>query len=419
MAKHFTNGAVADIYVEVVSVDQCEAAVGDEVNNVQSLEKMKKRKISVICDDVPTCEDNDTSDEDYQQPAEDNNSADDEEAEQFKKFAKDIKRDIRANKLGVKARQIKGTSADAKVDDLQDVGSPYYDSSDDYSYEEDSEGETQRWKSVENKFDSSAPVPVFSLGMAFISSRQFKKALVKYGLKTHRHLLFPKDEKNRVRATCSWQRCKWLIYGSKTSRSEWFKVVTFVDKHCCPPMRDNKLVMSRIIANRYADVIRDNPTWKVELIKRAVLKDILADVSLSKCKRVKALVLQEALDATKGEYNRVYDYQLELLRRNLGSTVVVTLDPKIENKKVFERFYVYLDACRKGFMAGCRRVIGLDGCWFKGANNGELLCAIGRDANNQMYPIAWATITRKNYDSWYWFIGLLQKDLNINVGGEG
>jgi hypothetical protein len=43
MAKHFTNGAVADIYVEVVSVDQCEAAV-DEVNNVHSLEKMKRER---------------------------------------------------------------------------------------------------------------------------------------------------------------------------------------------------------------------------------------------------------------------------------------------------------------------------------------------------------------------------------------
>jgi len=32
---------------------------------------------------------------------------------------------------------------------------------------------------VENRFDSKAEVPVFSLGMAFRCSRQFKKALVK------------------------------------------------------------------------------------------------------------------------------------------------------------------------------------------------------------------------------------------------
>jgi hypothetical protein len=62
-------------------------------------------------------------------------------------------------------------------------------------------------------------------------------------------------------------------------------------------------------------------------------------------------------------------------------------------------------------------VIGLDGCWFKGAHNGNLLCAIGRDANNQIYPVAWAAVPIECYDTWYWFLGLLQKDLNINNGG--
>ncbi|KAK3142619.1 hypothetical protein QOZ80_4BG0349030 [Eleusine coracana subsp. coracana] len=139
----------------------------------------------------------------------------------------------------------------------------------------------------------------------------------------------------------------------------------------------------------FAKQVKDNPTWKVDLIKKAVLKDLLCDVTTSQCKRVKALVLQEALSATK------------------------------VMEKVFQRFYVCFDACKKGFLAGCRRVIGLDGCFFKGATNGELLCAIGRDANNQMYPIAWASVEKETYDSWFWFLGLLQKDLNISNGGEG
>jgi len=249
-------------------------------------------------------------------------------------------------------------------------------SSDDYSYGEDSDGETVRWKSTENKYDSKTHVPVFALGMAFRSSRQFKKALIKYGLITHRHLLFPKDEKNKVRAVCSWKGCKWLIYGSKTSRSEWFKVVTFVNEHCCPPRRDNKLVTSRRIADKYKDQIRNNPTWKVELIRQAMLNDFHCDVSITKCKRAKHLVLQQALDSTKGEFSKIYDYQAELLRSNPGSIVVVVMDPEMVMKKVFQRFYVCFDACKKRFLAGCRRVVGLDGCWFKGATSGELLCAI-------------------------------------------
>ena len=107
-----------------------------------------------------------------------------------------------------------------------------------------------------------------------------------------------------------------------------------------------------------------------------MLNDFHCDVSIAKCKRAKHLVLQQALDSTKGEYSKIYDYQAELLRSNPGSTVVVVMDPEMVMKKVFQRFYVCFDACKKGFLAGCRRVVGLDGCWFKGATSGELLCAI-------------------------------------------
>ena len=63
--------------------------------------------------------------------------------------------------------------------------------------------------------------------------------------------------------------------------------------------------------------------------------------------------------------------------------------------------------------------MGLDGCFFKGATNGELLCAIGRDANNQMYPVAWAVVEVENNDSWNWFCDILFKDLEFVVAVAG
>ena len=113
----------------------------------------------------------------------------------------------------------------------------------------------------------------------------------------------------------------------------------------------------------------------------------------------------------------VFDYQLELLRSNPGNTVVVKLDLD-EPQLTFMRFYVCFDACKKGFLAGCRKVIGLDGCFFKGLTNGKLLCALGRDANNQMYPIAWAIVERETKESWDFFLSLLSSDLKFG-DGEG
>jgi transposase-like protein len=84
----------------------------------------------------------------------------------------------------------------------------------------------------------------------------------------------------------------------------------------------------------------------------------------------------------------------------------------------FRGYTFCLDALKKGFLAGCRKVVGLDGCFFNGATNGELLCAIGRDANNQMYHVAWAVVEKETNNSWDWFCDLLVRDLGVGEGDD-
>lgn len=53
----------------------------------------------------------------------------------------------------------------------------------------------------------------------------------------------------------------------------------------------------------------------------------------------------------------------------------------------------------------------MDGCHLKSKLRGKLSCAIGRDANDNMLPIAWAVVEIENKDSWKWFLTLLLKDI--------
>ncbi|GKE69487.1 splicing factor, partial [Tanacetum coccineum] len=46
----------------------------------------------------------------------------------------------------------------------------------------------------------------------------------------------------------------------------------------------------------------------------------------------------------------------------------------------------------------------------------ELLVAIGRDENNQMYLIAWAVMKVENNENWCWVLALLHEDLNLQHG---
>ncbi|CAI9281609.1 unnamed protein product [Lactuca saligna] len=50
---------------------------------------------------------------------------------------------------------------------------------------------------------------------------------------------------------------------------------------------------------------------------------------------------------------------------------------------------------------------------------GELLCAVGRDVNNGIFPISWAVVSVENKEIWKWFLETLSEDLQCWNDGNG
>lgn len=44
---------------------------------------------------------------------------------------------------------------------------------------------------------------------------------------------------------------------------------------------------------------------------------------------------------------------------------------------LFHKIYIYLTGVRERLIGGCRRIIGVDGCFLKGFSKGWLLVAVG------------------------------------------
>lgn len=97
----------------------------------------------------------------------------------------------------------------------------------------------------------------------------------------------------------------------------------------------------------------------------------------------------------------------------------VKIDREFElGKNLFQYFYVCFDALKKGWLEGCRNIIGLDGCFLKGSCKGELLVAVGRNGNQQMFSIAWAIVHHETKHSWRWFLGHLIEDFQLGEGHD-
>ena len=57
---------------------------------------------------------------------------------------------------------------------------------------------------------------------------------------------------------------------------------------------------------------------------------------------------------------------MELRATNPGSNVVVVSGRQSQDAlPIFQKMYICLTAVRVGFLDGCRRLIGLDGCFLK------------------------------------------------------
>ncbi|GKB55146.1 zinc finger, PMZ-type containing protein, partial [Tanacetum coccineum] len=136
----------------------------------------------------------------------------------------------------------------------------------------------------------------------------------------------------------------------------------------------------------------------------------------SKCKRAKQRALFDYEGGLKEHYGRLWEYRQAILDSNPGSTCRLDDEETESGNYYFRRFYVCFKGVKDGWLAGCRKVIGLDGCFLKHTCRGELLVAMGRDANNQMYPIAWAVVKVENNENWCWFISLIQEDLQLETG---
>jgi len=273
---------------------------------------------------------NSSSDSDYHLPSGCCSSEEDEEAAEINNKLMEFKNKLKSGELFT--THVTETEQLDGCDLLDGNSTPYADSSDeDESFEEGSDGEVFIKEDNFLRFDRKAVVPVFVLGMKFSDKKLFKDAIIQYGIAERKCIKFIKDEGNRVRAVCDWPMCTWVCLLKKTTLSDSWLVTSLNDEHTCPKRRDNKLVTSRRIADRFEELIKANSAQSLHHLRATVQQEMFANVSLSKCKRAKQIVMGRWLDRTKGEYTRVYDFQEELLRSNPGSTIVIKLDPEFED----------------------------------------------------------------------------------------
>ncbi|KAL6337106.1 hypothetical protein AAG906_036420 [Vitis piasezkii] len=198
------------------------------------------------------------------------------------------------------------------------------------------------------------------------------------------------DENSRPRFPSLTSALAWRMYTSEGSKfashvvfKEALKEWCIKEKHDFEYKHNDKWrvtvnskISSRWLANKYLPFFRDDHTWTANALKGAVFRDHEVDVTLDQCYKAKRMAFK----------------MIHGLRRRSGMWVAVKIQT---TNDVFERMYIW--------------------------DNGErLLVLVGKDGNDNIFPIAFAIVEIENKSSWTWFLQCLLDDIgHVDENGWG
>ncbi|XP_057760574.1 uncharacterized protein LOC130980950 [Arachis stenosperma] len=254
----------------------------------------------------------------------------------------------------------------------------------------------------------------FQVGLEFKSLSQFKEAVKEHALLNGRDIRFRKNDKVRCRVVCKGRKgkCKWVCFASKVGGSDCFRIKTLNGKHTCGRNYSGRLASSSSISKKIANNISRGEEMKLATVIQTIQDKYMANISVGKAYWARRKAREEVHGRAIQQYAKLRDYCAEILRANPGSSLTILVDrPSLTHQPRFMRMYMCLDAVKKGFLAGCRPIIGVDGCHLKGDHGQQLLVAVGRDPNDNYFPIAVAAVEAETKDSWGWFLEMLLNDI--------
>ncbi|XP_023637592.1 uncharacterized protein LOC111830219 [Capsella rubella] len=193
-----------------------------------------------------------------------------------------------------------------------------------------------------------------AIGRTFLSGFEFKEVVLHHALRTRENIKQNRWGKDKMSFVCGQDKsCDWKVYAAFDKTRQLWVVRTTCGYHRCKSNGKCKLLKSPVIGRLFLDKLRLQPNYMPLDIQRHIKEQWNILSSIGQVQRGRLLALKWL-------------------------------------QEEYAQHFAHLRGC--------------------------LLTAIAHDANNQIYPIAWAAVQTENADNWLWFLKLLKVDLNLKDG---
>ncbi|XP_062103698.1 uncharacterized protein LOC133814801 [Humulus lupulus] len=241
-------------------------------------------------------------------------------------------------------------------------------------------------------------------GQIFENKQEVKMKLHLYALKKNFEFKVKKSAKNIWCIVCVDDKCKWRLRATKLVNSNMFEVRKLFGEHTCSldvRHKDHRQASPWLIGH----VIRrkfegDNVNYKPRSIVKDMSLSYGVHMSYAKARRCREHALAYIRGTLESSFQKLPSFLYMMEQKNPGTVTHLQMD----NEGRFKYCFMALGVSIMGFKTYIRPVICVDGTFLTTRCGGTLLCAMGQDANKQIYPIAFSVVDSENNDTWLYFL---------------
>ncbi|XP_065630262.1 uncharacterized protein LOC112010632 [Quercus suber] len=261
-------------------------------------------------------------------------------------------------------------------------------------------------------------------GLIFANKVEVQRVLTICALKENKQYMISRSTTTKLCAKCVDESCKWYVCAvMKPNLQRLWMVTVYKGPHTCirtGVRNDGRMMNCNFIASDILKKLSEDHTTPIKHL-RSMIESKYEGHKPSYYKVWDAK--QKAIGKLFGNWEESYQRLQKLLMAYIDMdpttqvfyrTTSTDEDDTVLLNYVFWSFGPSID----GFKY-CKPVISIDGTHLYGKYQGKLLVAMATDANNKVFPLAFAVVDCESGPSWRWFLQCLRDTIGHVIPDDG
>lgn len=259
-------------------------------------------------------------------------------------------------------------------------------------------------------------------GLRFKSKADLQYAVKRYLIHKNQQMIVTESEPNLWAVKCrKWNEgCKWRLRACRLKTHDMFEITKYTNSHTCvyPKLsEDHSQLDSTLIAREIQNVVQRDPNISIAALHQIVKGKFGYDVHYRKVWEARKKAIERVFGDWDESYHLLPKWMNILKITNPGTKVdwkTSTIGGSHDNVRLIRVFWAF-GASIEGFKH-CRPLIQIDAIFLYGKYKGKLLIATSMDANDNIFPLAFAIVEEESVDSWSWFLTAIRTHVTQREG---